>query len=493
MKTYNERIGGCRVGAVPADAKRRKVGRSAAAPLPPKVDLRPYLTDVEEQVGNSCVANACAGAYEYLAKRNLGNAGDVSRLFIYYNARYEDDDVENDQGTSMQSAIEGLKKYGACHEDYWPNEEASITEEPSEEAYSHAANFKIAEAEYVDTDLDLYRHTLADGYPIAFCLNTFTSFDEATENRGRVPMPKKTEQEREEHGWHAMLCVGYLDKDQMFIVRNSWGQGWGDKGYCYIPYKYVIHSTLNGHDTWVVKSVEDLDFTQEFESEDDGSYFAEEGSIQLFDFYLATGDVEGFATALETLCEEYATEEEFYFDYEETEEDGVTYCTISNFDIAVDDPDAFIEALDTLCVEWADDENYNYSIEGYDESTEEDTAEDEESTDEEEVTDEDEEIVDEEEETAEDDSEEESGSLSLTNFYIYTSDGEGVTTKIDKLCSKHTTDDNYSFDWEEDEDENGPYIQFSSFEIVPDDEDAFLEALEALCEKLADENGYNWE
>lgn len=42
----------------------------------------------------------------------------------------------------------------------WPNDETYITEEPASEAYEHAANFKIAEAEYVETDLDLYRHTL---------------------------------------------------------------------------------------------------------------------------------------------------------------------------------------------------------------------------------------------------------------------------------------------------------------------------------------------
>ncbi len=26
---------------------------------------------------------------------------------------------------------------------------------------------------------------------------------------------------------------------QYFIVRNSWGPGWGDKGYCYMPYDYL--------------------------------------------------------------------------------------------------------------------------------------------------------------------------------------------------------------------------------------------------------------
>ncbi len=458
MKPRSHRVGGCWVGAVPTDAKRRKIGRSAAKPLPAKVDLRPYLTEVEEQVGNSCVANACAGAYEYLAKRHLGESADVSRLFIYYNARYEDDDIENDDGTSMQSAIEGLKKYGACHENLWPNDTDCITEEPAAEAYEHAANFKIAEAEYVETDLDLYRHTLAEGYPIAFCLNTFSSFDEATDNRGRVPLPKKTEQVREEHGWHAMLCVGYLDKDKMFIVRNSWGNEWGDRGYCYIPYKYVIHAELNGHDTWVVKAVEDLDFNADIESEDDSSYFAEDGAIQLFDFYVATDAVEDFSTALEALCEQYANAEAFYFDYEESEEDGTIYAIISNFDISLDDPETFLEELDTLCNEWADAENYAFSIEGYDDDNSEATA-----------------------------------ALTLSDFYIYTDNAETVAAKIEKLCAKHTTDDDYTLEWEESEDENGAYLGFSTFEITPNDEEAFLATLETLCEKLSNDNGYNWE
>ena len=232
----------------------------------------------------------------------------------------------------------------------------------------------------------------------------------------------------------------------------------------------MIHDELNGHDTWVVKSVEDLDFDAAIESEEEGSYFATDGSIQLFDFYVATDEVEDFATALEALCEEHETEESFYFDYEESEEDGITYAIITNFDLSLDDPDTFLEELDALCNEWAEDENYNFSVEGYDDSTEE------EETDEE-----------------EDESEEETAALSLTGFYIYTDDTEKVVEKIDKLCSKHTTDDDYDYEWEESEDENGTYVDFSSFEITPDDEEAFLEALEALCEKISNDNGYSWD
>ena len=79
------RIGGYKAGRMPDDVVYKKAGKIKQ--LPQKVDLRKFLTSIERQVGNSCVANAFAGAYEYLAKRENGDSADVSRLFIYYNAR----------------------------------------------------------------------------------------------------------------------------------------------------------------------------------------------------------------------------------------------------------------------------------------------------------------------------------------------------------------------------------------------------------------------
>ncbi|CAF5179097.1 unnamed protein product, partial [Rotaria magnacalcarata] len=64
--------------------------------LPPKVDLREEMTPVEDQstIG-SCVANSLAGTYEYLIKKATGEHIDVSRLFIYYNARLKDRDLKS--------------------------------------------------------------------------------------------------------------------------------------------------------------------------------------------------------------------------------------------------------------------------------------------------------------------------------------------------------------------------------------------------------------
>ena len=56
----------------------------------------------------------------------------------------------------------------------------------------------------------------------------------STTTTGVVSMPKNTEVLI---GGHAMMLVGY-DKSN-FIVRNSWGDKWGDGGYCYVPYNYL--------------------------------------------------------------------------------------------------------------------------------------------------------------------------------------------------------------------------------------------------------------
>jgi hypothetical protein len=67
-----------------------------------------------------------------------------------------------------------------------------------------------------------------------------------------VPLPPRSEQVL---GGHAVLAVGYEDATQRFIVRNSWGKGWGNKGYCTMPYSYLTDPSL-ARDFWAVYTVE---------------------------------------------------------------------------------------------------------------------------------------------------------------------------------------------------------------------------------------------
>ncbi|MCP5493924.1 MAG: C1 family peptidase [Leptospiraceae bacterium] len=251
-------------------------GELADGKLPRKVDLRKYMTEVENQAAaNSCTANGVAGAYEYLAKRHLGEESfDVSRLFIYYNARKrrvgEDEDVE-DEGSSIFDSIKGLEEFGACSEATWPYDIENVNEEPSEEAYEEASEFLVEDFSYVPTNLDIWKHCLAEGNPIIFGTLTFQTFS-SHRKRGLVPMPTKQDAIRNKHGRHIMLCVGYSDNEEVFIVRNSWGKDWGDGGYCYIPYDYLMNEKYNFNDSWIINRLDDIPVDEEiWDDEEDSS------------------------------------------------------------------------------------------------------------------------------------------------------------------------------------------------------------------------------
>ncbi|CAF3309267.1 unnamed protein product [Rotaria sp. Silwood2] len=211
--------------------------------LPSSVDLTEAMTAVELQEDTSaCVGNALAAAYEFLIKKKTGKDIDVSRLFIYYNGRMKDEpDIKfvEDSGCSITGAIMGLKEYGCCKEENFRYDINRINERPPCQCYSEAANYRITNGMQLNANLYEMKACLAQGYPFAFGLATFPSFAEAETNGGIVLMPKPEETKNSNGDLHAMLAVGYVDRSEQFIVKNSWGSKWGDKGYCYIPYAYM--------------------------------------------------------------------------------------------------------------------------------------------------------------------------------------------------------------------------------------------------------------
>ncbi|CAF1492949.1 unnamed protein product [Adineta steineri] len=223
--------------------------------LPPKVDLRPWMTKVEDQSdANSCTANALAGIYEYLNNRDTGSQIDVSRLFIYYNSRVKGldaDETISDDGAALCDAIESMEELGVCPESQWPYDLKNVNAKPSQQCYIVAANYTISQALKLNIDINEIKICIAQGFPVIISLNLYTSFDKASDS-GIVPMPKTNETSRSGHGRHALLIAGYSDASEAFIVRNSWGEDWGDKGYCYIPYDYIGSDKLC-NSAWTVK------------------------------------------------------------------------------------------------------------------------------------------------------------------------------------------------------------------------------------------------
>jgi C1A family cysteine protease len=299
----------------PDNARKYVASRFNADDLPSQIDLRPYMTKVEDQSAiNSCVANAFVGAYEYLAKRQLGDSADVSRLFVYYNARSVDGIENKDVGCRVSSAIKILSQLGACSEETWGYDINLVNQKPHDNAYEEAQNFLVEEADDIDIELNSMKSCLAEGYPFVFCLKLFKSFDHARK-KGIVPLPDfSTETGRTSHGNHAMLAVGYLDSHQVFIVRNSWGEDWGDRGYCYIPYDYMTNPDLCW-DCWAIRNVSDLDFSGDISPDNDDNFFSY--FTDLFDNDDEDDDEDGY----DYEEEEDDDDDEYIGEYEDDEDD----------------------------------------------------------------------------------------------------------------------------------------------------------------------------
>jgi len=222
--------------------------------LPPSVDLRPNCPKTVYDQGQlgSCTANAIAAAFEFdLSKQALPDFM-PSRLFIYYNERRMEGSVDSDSGAMIRDGIKCVAKQGVCTEDAWPYEIAKFTDQPTPECYTAAKDSRALAYQRVPQTLNQMRGCLAHGFPFVFGFSVYESFESAdVAATGVVPLPAASEALL---GGHAVLAVGYDDASARFVVRNSWGPGWGQGGYFTIPYSYLTDRGL-ASDFWTIAQV----------------------------------------------------------------------------------------------------------------------------------------------------------------------------------------------------------------------------------------------
>jgi C1A family cysteine protease len=219
---------------------------------PNVVDLRPFCSPVEHQ-GNlgSCTGQAIAGAIELINKRK-NKPNDVSRLFIYYYERLLIGTVNYDSGAYIRDGIKVTNKQGASLEHFWPYITNNFRQEPTLEARSDALKRKVTRYERI-TNFDGCIDALTNGFPIVMGFQVYSSFmSMSVAKTGIMPYPNVNRERR--LGGHAVLLVGYDKVKKVFIARNSWGTGWGDKGYFYMPFKVVTNTSMSG-DFWIIKDV----------------------------------------------------------------------------------------------------------------------------------------------------------------------------------------------------------------------------------------------
>lgn len=215
----------------------------------PGVDLRSGCPPIYDQGRlGSCTAQALIATFQFDDPNWRGSA-----LFLYYNERMLDNSVSSDKGSSISTGIRSLTQHGVCSESLWPYDCDKFATLPSAQCYKSALEHQTLSSHHVTQDLTSMKESLLSGEPIVLGFMVYESFEsDAVAATGLVPIPTPTEKCL---GGHAVVVVGFNESARHWIMRNSWGPSWGDKGYFYMPYEYLTDARL-ASDLWVITKIE---------------------------------------------------------------------------------------------------------------------------------------------------------------------------------------------------------------------------------------------
>jgi C1A family cysteine protease len=253
-------------------------GLLRAKSLPVSVDLREGCSPIEDQgqIG-SCTAHAGAGIIEYYERASFGRHIDTSRLFLYKVTRNLMK-MKGDTGAYLRTTMGAMVLFGVPPEDFWPytDEEKKFDQEPPAFCYAFAQNYQTikyfrhdppgTKSEEILAKIKTY---LSKGHPAMFGFTVYNSIEQA-ETTGKIPFPSPKERIE---GGHAVAVMGFDDKMKIrnkygkiettgaLLIRNSWGKEWGEKGYGWLPYEYILRGLAE--DFWSILKKEWVD-TGEF-------------------------------------------------------------------------------------------------------------------------------------------------------------------------------------------------------------------------------------
>jgi C1A family cysteine protease len=259
--TENDEVSLRMKGLGQTDSVKKMLAKTGAAKatkasLPVSISLIPWFSPVEDQGDlGSCTANAGVGMVEYFERRAFGKHIDASRLFLYKTTRNMMQE-KGDTGAFLRTTMGAMVLFGLPPEEYWPYKEAAFDKEPSAFCYAYAQNYQSINYYRLDPPgtkasdlLNQIKTNLAAGLPSMFGFTVYSSIEQANDS-GKIPFPTKGEKIA---GGHAILVAGYDDKMKIkntavgakettgaFLIRNSWGTSWGDNGYGWLPYDYVL-------------------------------------------------------------------------------------------------------------------------------------------------------------------------------------------------------------------------------------------------------------
>ena len=210
---------------------------SSLQELPPYYNWRDiggidYTTPVKDQSpAPTCETYALCAVLETLMQYQEGELfePDLSETHLYFYAggTYEAG------GVHLQDAADYLVEYGVPDEGCYPDPHRPY-DYPFESLPGwENRTVKIQEWGWVEKDDEAIKQALIDHGPLVICISVYTNFMQYCGG-----IYDTIDGDRE--GGHLVALMGYDDIQHCWIVKNSWGDKWGEDGWIRISYDVDI-------------------------------------------------------------------------------------------------------------------------------------------------------------------------------------------------------------------------------------------------------------
>lgn len=222
--------------------------------MPAEFELPAQIPVYDQGEIGSCTANSgCASfRFEWFQLKNNFNF-DPSRLFVYYNTRLLEGTTNEDAGAYVRDVFKSMKNFGVSDEKFWTYDE-SFTKKPSDAAYTDGKTKIVVKYTFVEQNLEKIKQTLYSGACVIFGFDVYSSFESGNWDRTTGIMPIPTPKKEQFLGGHCVTIIGWSESKKCFLIQNSWGEGWGQKGKFWMPYSYLLDPT-HADDFWCIDEI----------------------------------------------------------------------------------------------------------------------------------------------------------------------------------------------------------------------------------------------